>query len=77
MTTNIHIRGVSDELADRIRSQAKQRKLSISNYLLSLAEQDAATIPLDEWLDLVGTRPSMVAPGTDIAALVREDRSSH
>ncbi len=75
MSTNMQIRDVPDELADKIRTRAKKNSLSISKYLLGLAEEDVNTVPLDDWLDMVADRPSLIKPGTDIAAMIRKDRT--
>jgi hypothetical protein len=75
--TNLQLKDVPAVRADQIRARAKQRHLSISQYLLNLAIEDLQLVPVDEWLDGLASRSyGSLHPDTDVDALIREDRAT-
>lgn len=75
MPKMIQVRNVPDDLHRELRVRAARSGVSLSDYVLALAEADAATPPLIETLQrIAGRRPMGVTESS--AALVREDRDA-
>jgi plasmid stability protein len=75
-TTDLQIRGIPNELRERLRRRASGKGVSMSQYVIEKLETDLATPTIDEWLDEVAKLPK-VDPrklGTSGAELVREGR---
>lgn len=75
MPKMIQVRNVPDDLHRELRVRAARSGVSLSDYVLALAEADAATPPLSQTLQrIAGRRPMGVTESS--AALVREGRDA-
>jgi len=76
MPKMIQIRNVPDEVHEELRVRAARRRVSLSDYLLRLAENDVARPTADEWLERVKSRVP-IRSSMSSARMIREDRDSH
>lgn len=70
----IQIRNVPTELHRRLKSRAAERGMSLSDYLLHMAEREVERVTMPELLARVRTREPVDLPDGLIVDLIREDR---
>lgn len=73
--TDIQIRGVPVATRDRLRARAKAQGRSMSEYVLSLIENDLRLMSMDEWYEWQKARKPAklrLPKGKTVADLVRE-----
>ena len=73
MPKMIQIRNVPDDLHRTLKARAAERGLSLSDYLLQMAEREAGRVSWDEMSERIRAR-KRVASGASAADLIREDR---
>lgn len=73
MSKMIQIRNVPDDLHRTLKARAAERGLSLSGYLLQMAEREAGRVSWEEMSRRIRAR-KRVASGTSAADLIREDR---
>lgn len=73
MSKMIQIRNVPDHVHRELRRRALDEGISLSDYLLRLAEADIERPTIAEFLERTSKLPPFGAPGS-AAALIREDR---
>lgn len=71
----IQIRNVPDNLHRKLKARAAEAGMSLSDYLLKMAERDASRLTMAELYARVQSREP-VKLDVDIAELIREDRDS-
>lgn len=76
MPKMIQIRNVPDDLHEELRVRAARQRVSLSDYLLRLAENDVARPTVDEWLERVKSREP-IRSSMSSAQMIREERDSH
>ena len=76
MSKMIQIRNVPDELHEELRVRALRQRVSLSDYLLRLAENDVARPTMEEALERIASREP-IKSSISSAQLIREDRDSH
>jgi hypothetical protein len=69
----IQVRNVPDDVHRELKVRAARRGVSLSDYLLRLAEADLARPTMDEWLERVSRR-TPIRSALSSAQLIREDR---
>ena len=69
----IQIRNVPDNLHRKLKARAAEAGMSLSDYLLRMAERDAERLTTAEFLDRVRSREP-VAAGIDPVDVIRELR---
>ena len=72
--TDLQIRGVPVVLRDRLRRRADGKRLSMSQYVIQVLQDDLSRPTLEEWLAEVGKLPPIDLKGRTGADLVREGR---
>jgi hypothetical protein len=72
--TDLQIRGVPVALRDRLRRRAEGKRLSMSQYVIQILQDDLSRPTLEEWLAEVGKLPPIDLKGRTGADLVREGR---
>jgi antitoxin FitA len=72
MSKMIQIRNVPDDLHRRLKARAAEQGLTLSDYLLRLAEEDAETLSWEELDKRIRRRPRI--RGISGAELIREGR---
>jgi hypothetical protein len=72
--TDLQIRGVPVALRDRLRRRADGKRLSMSQYVIQILQDDLSRPTLEEWLAEVGKLPPIDLKGRTGADLVREGR---
>jgi hypothetical protein len=72
--TDLQIRGVPVALRDRLRRRADGKRLSMSQYVIQILQDDLSRPTLDGWLAEVGKLPPIDLKGRTGADLVREGR---
>lgn len=73
MSKMIQIRNVPDDLHRKLKARAAERGLSLSDYLLQMAEREAGRVSWEEMSRRIRAR-KRVASGVSAADLIREDR---
>jgi len=73
MSKMIQIRNVPDELHRTLKARAAERGLSLSDYLLQMAEREANRVSWEEMSERI-RRHGRAATKTRAADLIREDR---
>jgi hypothetical protein len=73
MSKMIQIRNVPDELHRRLKVRAAEQGLSLSDYLLRMADRDAKTLTIEELSERIRRR-GRVPIGVPTADLIREGR---
>lgn len=71
---SIQIKNAPDDLHDRIRSRARERSMTVRDYLVDLVERDLEKPTLESWLAQVREREPVDLPDGLIAEVVREGR---
>jgi hypothetical protein len=69
----IQIRNVPDELHRRLKARAAERGLSLSDYLLQMAEREAGRVSWEEMSRRIRARGRVVS-ATSAAEIIREHR---
>ncbi|HKP20622.1 MAG TPA: hypothetical protein VJT68_03845 [Thermoleophilaceae bacterium] len=69
---NLQIRGVSEDVHRRLKSEAGLAGQSLNEYLLARLDELAGTLPWPELLDRVGEREPYEGP--PVAEIIREER---
>jgi hypothetical protein len=59
MSKMIQIRNVPDDLHRRLKARAAEEGLTLSDYLLRMAEREVGKLSVEEWLARVRARPPM------------------
>jgi len=72
--TDVQLRGVPVGLRDRLRRRADSRRLSMSQYVIEILQDDLARPTVAEWAAEVGKHPPIDLGGKTGAELVREAR---
>ena len=72
--TDLQIRGVPVALRDRLRRRADGKRLSMSQYVIQILQDDLSRPTLEGWLAEVGKLPPIDLKGRTGADLVREGR---
>lgn len=72
---HLQVKNVPDELHAELRRRATTRHQSVREYLLELIRRDLARPTLEEWFDVVESRPA-VQPSITSAELVRAVRDA-
>ena len=72
----IQIRNVPDDLHRKLKARAAEAGMSLSDYLLHMAERDAKRLTMAEFLARVQAREPVHLPDNLIVDLIREDRDS-
>jgi plasmid stability protein len=76
MPKMIQIRNVPDDLHARLKERAARERLTLSDYLLRMAEREARTVSIDELSERIRRRgglPGEVSGGE----IIRELRDAH
>ena len=73
MSKMIQIRNVPDDLHQTLKSKAAQRGMTLSDYLLEMAEREAAQVSLDEMLERLARKPRR-SVGSAVEDIIREGR---
>jgi plasmid stability protein len=73
MPKMIQIRNVPDDLHGKLKARAAQRGLSLSDYLLRMAEREADTLSIEELTERIRRR-GPVKRGVSAAEIIREMR---
>ena len=73
MSKMIQIRNVPDDLHRKLKVRAAEQGLSLSEYLLRMAEREASTPTIAELSERIRRR-GRVEIDVDVAALIREAR---
>ena len=73
MPKMIQIRNVPDDLHGKLKARAAQRGLSLSDYLLRMAEREADTLSIEELTERIRRR-GPVKRGVSAADIIRELR---
>jgi plasmid stability protein len=73
MPKMIQIRNVPDDLHGKLKARAAQRGLSLSDYLLRMAEREADTLSIEELTERIRRR-GPVKRGVSAADIIREMR---
>lgn len=73
MSKMIQIRNVPDDLHRKLKARAAERGLSLSDYLLQMAEREAGRVSWEEMSERIRRR-GRVATKTRAADLIRDDR---
>jgi hypothetical protein len=55
----IQVRNVPDDLHRKLKVRAAEQGLSLSDYLLRMAEREAETLTIDELTERIRSRPSV------------------
>lgn len=71
----IQIRNVPEDTHRKLKARAASEGMSLSEYLLRLAERDIEKPTLKEWLAMVRTREP-VNPGISSTEIIRQERDS-
>jgi len=72
--TDVQLRGVPVALRDRLRRRADSKRLSMSQYVIEILQDDLARPTVAEWAAEVGKHPPIDLGGKTGAELVREAR---
>lgn len=72
--TDVQLRGVPVGLRDRLRRRADSKRLSMSQYVIEILQDDLARPTVAEWAAEVGKHPPIDLGGKTGAELVREAR---
>lgn len=72
----IQIKNVPDDVHKEMRRRAEKAGKSLQSYLLDRLIEQAEQMPLDEWLDRVGSRSGSKLTLEDAVKSIREDRDS-
>jgi len=75
MPKMIQIRNVPDDLHRKLKVRAAERGMTLTDYLLGELEEIVDLPTLEEWIELVRSRPP-VEGGEDPAAVIRRFRES-
>jgi antitoxin FitA len=77
MSRMIQIRNVPDELHRKLKARAAEQGLSLSDYLLRMAEREANTLTFEELSDRVRRRrrATIEISTADVIREARDDRS--
>jgi plasmid stability protein len=73
MSKMIQIRNVPDDLHRRLKARAAERGLSLSDYLLQMAEREASRVSWEEMSERIRKR-GRVSVKTRPADIIREMR---
>ena len=73
MTKMIQIRNVPDDLHRRLKARAAQRGMTLSDYLMEMAEREVETLSIEELSERIRRR-GPVMKGVFAAEVVRELR---
>jgi antitoxin FitA len=73
MSKMIQIRNVPDDLHRTLKARAAERGLTLSDYLLEMAEREATRISWEEMSERIRRR-GRVRLGTSAADIIREHR---
>jgi hypothetical protein len=73
MSKMIQIRNVPDDLHRRLKARAAERGLSLSDYLLQMAEREAGRVSWEEMSERIRAH-GRVTLGTSAADIIREAR---
>jgi antitoxin FitA len=73
MSKMIQIRNVPDDLHRTLKSKAAQRGMTLSDYLLEMAEREATQVSLDEMLERLARKPPR-SVGSAVEDVIREAR---
>jgi hypothetical protein len=77
MSVSLYIRGMPEELRDRVKQRAVANRQSINSFLLDLIEREMQLPTLDEWLDGLDDLPKVPDVATDeIVGVIREIREA-
>jgi plasmid stability protein len=71
----IQIRNVPDELHARLKEKAARERLTLSDYLLRMAEREAKTVSVEELAERARRRGRF--PGASGGEIIRELRDEH
>lgn len=72
----IQIKHVPEDVHQEMRRRAERAGKSLQSYLLDHLIEQAEQMPLDEWLDRVGSRRGSKLTLEDAVRSIREDRDS-
>ncbi len=72
--TDLQIRGVPQDLIEKLRTRAEKQGTTMSQYAIDLLTQAVSRAELEEWLVRVRRHPIPVRPGISAAQAVREAR---
>ncbi len=72
--TDVQLRGVPVALRDRLRRRADSKRLSMSQYVIEILQDDLARPTVAEWAAEVGKHPPIDLGGKTGAEVVREAR---
>ena len=75
MSKMVQIRNMPDEVHRKLKARAAERGVSLSDYLLRLAERDAGRPTIEELTERIRSR-SRGKPGPSAADVVRELRDA-
>src|SRR5260221_6093804 len=73
---HIQIRNVPPELHRKLKAKAATRGLSLSEYLLGVAEREAHQLSAPEILARIRAQGGGGVPGFDSAQVIREEREA-
>jgi plasmid stability protein len=73
MSKMIQIRNVPDEVHRRLKTKAAQRGMTLSDYLLEMAEREMRQVSIDEMLERLAQKPRR-SVGTAVEDVIREAR---
>jgi antitoxin FitA len=72
--TDFQIRGVPEDLVEKLRSRAEKQGKTMSQYAIDLLAQDLSRPSLDEVLERIRRHRIPLRPGISAAQAVREAR---
>lgn len=75
MSKMIQIRNVPDDLHARLKERAARERLTLSDYLLRMAEREARTVSIQELSERIRRRGGL--PGVSGGEIIRELRDEH
>lgn len=73
MSKMIQIRNVPDDLHRTLKSKAAQRGMTLSDYLLEMAEREVTQVSLDDMLERLARKPRR-SVGSAVEDVIREAR---
>ena len=70
----IQIRNVPETLHRRLKARAAEQGLSLSDYLLRMAEREAETLTIEELTERIRTRPKarLTRPPSELVRELRD-----